>query len=116
MNVNTTDKGSPKTCIYKYNLFLKILLEVENFGQGNNEVELEEDRYSVGSLFVVGMDVGDSTANSEWGYFLTYMPLVIGSHRQTGTQCRAEQSAQLSNCSFSHLRKRRPTPLACCCR
>ncbi len=83
--------------IYIYNL----LLEVENFGQGNNEVELEEDTCCcVGSLFVVGMDVGDSTANSEWGYFLTYMPLVMGSDRQTGTQSRAEQSVQLSNCSF----------------
>ncbi len=70
--------------IYIYIIYL--LLEVENFGQGNNEVELEEDTYCVGSLFVVGMDVGDSTANSEWGYFLTYMPLMIGSDRQTGTQ------------------------------
>jgi hypothetical protein len=48
----------------------------------------------------VGMDVGDSTANSELGYFLTYMPLMIGSDRQTdrrarsAEQSRAERAAQ----------------------
>ncbi len=47
MNVGTTDKGSPKTCICIYIdiqiLFINLLLKVENFGQGNNELELEED-------------------------------------------------------------------------
>jgi hypothetical protein len=51
----------------------------------------------------VGMDVGDSTANSELGYFLTYMPLMIGSDRQTdrrarsAEQSRAEQSRACSS-------------------
>ncbi len=44
--------------IYIQILFINLLLKVENFGQGNNEVELEEDT-CVGSLFVVRMDVGD---------------------------------------------------------
>ncbi len=45
MNVNTTDKEreSKNMHIYKYIIKYLLLLEVENFGQGNNEVELEED-------------------------------------------------------------------------
>jgi hypothetical protein len=59
----------------------------------NNELELEEDT-CVGSLFCCENGRGRLKG------ILTYMPLVIGSDKQTGKQSRAEQSVQLSSYSF----------------